>query len=159
MDSLDKLTRSDADREALSDADISPSSLETLADTDVRQDIEDKYNDFKDRVEGAVDEAADVVSEVAPRGFGRWTMIAAGAVVAAAAVGGYAYWRSQQQKPKTRFERFKDRLGLSHLDMTSVPSAVRSVDYDQLNRTGRDLGRFAKKKVHVGARKVAELTR
>lgn len=78
------------------------------------------------------------------------------AVVGAAA--GYTYWRAQQ-KPQSRLERLRKQLGLANVDVTRLPSSLRDIDFNQLNQSGRQVGVYAKKATHAGAKKLAELTR
>ena len=78
------------------------------------------------------------------------------AVVGAAA--GYAYWRAQQ-KPQSRLERLRTQLGLANVDVTRLPSSLRDIDFNQLNQSSRQVGAYAKKATHVGAKKLAQLTR
>ena len=89
-----------------------------------------------------------------------WMKIAGYAAFAAAgALGGYAYCKAQQQKPKTRIERLRDKLGLDSVDMSRLPASLRDIDFNRVRKTGRDVGLYAKKATHASAKKVAELTR
>ncbi len=95
----------------------------------------------------------------------RWQIagIFAGGAVVAAAVGGYAYWRAQQDKPKTRFERFKHRLGLDKIDIDAVKSRVSNFDFDKFDRERKDIQKRAEKQIrqaaHDGAKRVLAYTR
>jgi hypothetical protein len=90
-----------------------------------------------------------------------WWKIAAYTAAGLAVVGaaaGYAYWRAQQ-KPQSRLERLRTQLGLANVDVTRLPSSLRDIDFARLNQTGRQVGTYARKATHVGAKKVAEFTR
>lgn len=82
---------------------------------------------------------------------------AAGLAVVGAAVG-YAYWRAQQ-KPQTRLERLRTQLGLANVDVTGLPSSLRNIDFNKLNQSGRQVGAYARKATHSGAKKLAQLTK
>ncbi len=122
--------------------------------------------DYFDADHVAADEPAeDVGGEVARPGLSRWQIagIVAGGVAVAAAAGGYAYWRAQQNKPKTRFERFKHRLGLDKIDIDAVKSRVSHFDFDKFDRERKDIQKRAEKQIrqaaHDGAKRVLAYTR
>ncbi|ESQ84038.1 hypothetical protein AEAC466_09850 [Asticcacaulis sp. AC466] len=100
------------------------------------------------------DAEQDAASVAPKRNWWKIAGIAAGGLAVVAAAGGYVYWRAQQNKPKTRFERFKAQLGLDRL-----PKALRQIDLDDLDRRRREATRVARQTVHAGAKRVAELTR
>ena len=125
-------------------------------------------DDFGADADVAADEPAeDVGGELAKTGvhLSRWQIagIFAGGAVVAAAVGGYAYWRAQQDKPKTRFERFKHRLGLDKIDIDAVKSRVSNFDFDKFDRERKDIQKRAEKQIrqaaHDGAKRVLAYTR
>jgi len=143
MDTLDKVDESLA----------APAFDVSLAGDDVETERNDTSADD--------DLAADLAGKVET--FGRtvnWLKIAGYAAAAAAgAIGGYAYFKAQQQKPKTRLERLRDKLGLDSVDMSRLPASLRDIDLNQVRKTSRGVGLYAKKAAHAGAKKVVELTR
>ncbi|MDV6330367.1 hypothetical protein [Asticcacaulis sp. 201] len=100
------------------------------------------------------DAEQDTASVAPKRNWWKIAGIAAGGLAVVAAAGGYAYWRAQQNKPKTRFERFKAQLRLDRLS-----EALKRIDMEDLDRRRREATRVAKQTVHAGAKRVAELTR
>ncbi len=84
---------------------------------------------------------------------------AAAGVVVAGAAGGYLYWRGQQRKPLSRLERLKSQLGFGDVDFRDLKATIDKYDFEALNQSRRQLGSYAKKATHAGAKKVAELTR
>lgn len=127
----------------------------------VREDADDNYGDD---VAEATPEALALETKAVATNWWKVAAISAGAVaVAAVAAGGYVYWRAQQQKPQTRFDRFKSRLGLDRLPLDKL--GLDHIDFDKLEERRRKAAEYARKATdyarkaaHNGAKKVVELT-
>lgn len=126
-----------------------------VIDSDVNDDVETGQHEDA-HVAEIVDEVVAVSRKV------NWWKIAgyaAAGVAIAGAVGGYAYLKAQEKKPKNRLARLRGQLGLDPVDMSRLPASLRDIDFSRVRKTGRDVGIYAKKATHVGAKKVADLTR
>jgi len=120
----------------------------------VRDDADDNYGDD---VAEATPEAQALETKALVTNWWKIAAFSAGAVaVAAVAAGGYVYWRAQQQKPQTRFERFKSRLGLDRLPLDKL--GLDRIDFAKLEEQRRKATEYARKAAHNGAKKVVELT-
>lgn len=100
----------------------------------------------------------DVGGEVGKPRLSTWQIagIVAGGVAVVAAAGGYAYWRAQQNKPKTRFERFKHRLGLDKIDLDAVKSTVNKFDFDKFDHQRQEIQKRAQQQIRQAAREGAK---
>ncbi|MBW8882875.1 MAG: hypothetical protein JF615_16060, partial [Asticcacaulis sp.] len=115
----------------------------------------DQVDDLGEAAEIVVEDAKEAARKV------NWWAVAgyAAAVAAIGAVAGYAYYRSQQNKPKTRIEKLKEQLGLAEVDLRHLRSTINRFDAARLNQSRRQVMQYAKQATHKGAKKVAELTR
>lgn len=130
----------------------------TTAAYDASVTLDEAKTELKDKAEDLAEDVVDQVETVSRKI--NWMKIAGYAAAAAAgAIGGYAYFKAQQQKPKTRLERLRDKLGLDSVDMSRLPASLRDIDLNRVRKTSRDVGLYAKKATHASAKKVAELTR
>jgi hypothetical protein len=127
---------------------------------DLRDQIEHKADEIADDAENVLEDVTEAAQKI------NWRKVAgyaAAGIAAASAIGAYAYWRSQRRKPLTRAQRLKSQLGLSDVDFHHLRSTINKIDFDQLDKSrrqlGTKLGAYAKQATHKGAKKVAELTR
>lgn len=110
--------------------------------------------------EAVLNEAAEDAEEVVRKiNWSRIAGYAAAGVAIAGAIGGYAYWQQMQKKPETRLARLKRQLGLAHVDFKNLRATIDQFDFEELDRSRRKFGTYARKATHKGAQKVADLTR
>ncbi len=105
--------------------------------------------------------AEDVGGEIGKPKFrlSVWQIAGIAGGVTLVAAGGIAYWRMQYNKPKSRFERFRSRLGLDNVNLDKVRSQLNDrfddIDFDKLNAARRDAQHKAQKTLQKTAREYA----
>ena len=158
MDTFDTLTS----RAKAPGDDTAP--FQPASDYGVRDDVNEGFDDdIADETPEAQalksegDQADDAVKSVVATNWWKVAALSLGAVtVAAAAAGGYVYWRAQQKTPQSRFERFKNRLGLDKLPLDKF--GLDRIDFAKLEAQRRKATEYARQAAHKGAKKVVELT-